>query len=119
MRMKSLSLALVAAVLAAPTAQAHYAPAEHATASLPRASTWTASGREIDRLGPKYAALQHSISAPAPATVVKVVEPAGFNWDDAAIDGGVAVAIVAAVTVFLTRRSRPTVLPERSEPAGV
>jgi hypothetical protein len=126
MRIKSLSLALAAAALVAPAAQAHHAPAGHATASPSSASTWTASGREVDRLGPKYVALRHAIVDPVPATVVKapaavvkVLKPAGFNWD-AAIGGGIAgvVAVVAVLTVSLTRRSRSAALPERSELTG-
>jgi hypothetical protein len=121
MRIKSLSLALAAAAFVAPAAQAHHAPAGHATVSRSSASTWTASSREVDRLGPKYVALQHGIAPPVATTVVKAVEPAGFNWDDAAIGGGVsavAVALIAVLTVFLTRRSRRPALPERSELAG-
>ncbi|TMK55221.1 MAG: hypothetical protein E6G60_20220 [Actinobacteria bacterium] len=119
MRIKSLTLALAAAALAAPAAQAHHAPAEHTTASPPSVSTWTASGREIDRLGPKHVALQHVIAAPAPAAVVNVLKPAGFNWG-AAIEGSIAgvVAVVAVPTVVLTRRSRSAALPERSELTG-
>jgi hypothetical protein len=119
MRIKSLSLALAAAALAAPAALAHHAPAEHTTASPPSVSTWTASGGEIDRLGPKHVALQHAIAAPAPAAVVKVLEPAGFNWG-AGIEGGIAgvVAVVAVLAVFLTRRSRSASLTGRSEPTG-
>jgi hypothetical protein len=121
MRINSLGLALAAAALVAPAAQAHHAPAELTTASRSSASTWTASGREIDRLGPKYVALQHAIAPPVPTTAAKAVGPAGFNWDDAAIGGGVtavAVALIAVLTVFLTKRSRRAALPERSELAG-
>jgi hypothetical protein len=121
MRIKSLSLALAAAALVAPAAQAHHAPAGHASVSRSSASTWTASGREVDRLGPKYVALQHAIAPPSATTAVKAVEPTGFNWDDAAIGGGVtavAVALIAVLTVFLTKRSRRAALPERSELAG-
>jgi hypothetical protein len=83
--------------------------------------TWTASGREIDRLGPKYVALQHAIAPPVAPTLVKAVEPAGVNWDAAAIGGGataVAVALIAVLTVVLTRRSRRGASVEPSELAG-
>jgi hypothetical protein len=121
MRIKSLTLALAVAAFAAPAAQAHHAPAWHAPASPSSASTWTASGREVDRLGPKYVTLQHAIAPPVATPVAKVVQPAAFNWDDAAIGGGigaVAVALIAVLTVFLTRRTRRAALPERSELAG-
>src|SRR6185295_16762480 len=53
MRIKVLSVALALAAVVAPVAHAHHAPSEEARTS-----------------------------APAPATVVKVVQRAGFNWDD-------------------------------------
>jgi hypothetical protein len=121
MRIKSLSLALAVAALVAPAAQAHHAPGGQATASPSSASTWTASGREADRLGPKYVALQHAIAPPVATPVVKVVEPIGFNWDDAAIGGGIGTVVVALITllsVLLARRSRRAAPPEQSEPAG-
>ena len=101
--------------MAAPAAQAHHAPAEHTTGSPPSVSTWTASGREIDRLGPKHVPLHHRI-APPPPTVVKVVKSAGFNGDKVAIGGGITgvVALIAVLTLFLTRRSGRAALPERA-----
>jgi hypothetical protein len=121
MRIKFLSLALAVAALIAPAAQAHHAPAGQATASRSSASTWTATGREVDRLGPKYVALQHAIAPPVATPIVKAVGPGGFNWGDAAIGGGVttvAVALIAVLTVFLVRRNRRAAPPERSELAG-
>jgi hypothetical protein len=119
MRIKSLSLALAAAALVAPAAQARHAPVEHATASPPSVSMWTASGGEIDRLGPKHIALQHPIAVPAPTAVGKVLKPAAFNRG-AAIEGGIAgvVAVTAVLTMFLTRRSRSAALPQQSESTG-
>src|SRR6266508_1720478 len=72
------------------------------------ANQWNASGREIDRLGPKYVPLHHPLS-PAPVSVVKVATPGGFDWADAAIGAGVsgiALALAAGLALLVTRRSR-------------
>jgi hypothetical protein len=113
-------VALAAAALAAPAAQARHATGEevkaNSSASSPSvASTtgyapnqWNASGREVDRLGPKYVPLHHPLS-PAPVNVVKVATPGGFDWADAAIGAGVsgiALALVAGLALLVTRRSR-------------
>jgi hypothetical protein len=114
-------VAFAAAALASPTAKANHSPGAHATLSSSSALVWTASTREIDRLGPKHVPLQHRISPP-PTTVVKVVRPAGFDWADASIGAGIAsltLALVAGLAMFVTRRSRRTIVPERSEPARV
>jgi hypothetical protein len=142
---KCLSAALAAGALAAPVAQAHHAPAEHGSASVPPASVWIASNLEIDRLGPKHVPLQHPYSAAPletsrpgptaagtaianarhdamPVSVVKVVRPGGFNWGDAGIGAGVGsvtLALAAGLALFVTRRSRGTSVPERSELAGI
>jgi hypothetical protein len=105
---------------------------------------WNASPLEIDRLGPKYVPLHHPQSAAPvdanrpgptaagtaianarhdamPVSVVKVVRPAGFHWDDAAIGAGaasLALALAAALAMLLTRRSRRTARPEERELAG-
>jgi hypothetical protein len=105
---------------------------------------WNASPLEIDRLGPKYVPLHHPQSAAPidvnrpgpteagtaianarhdamPVSVVKVVRPAGFHWADAGIGAGVAsltLALVVSLTMLVTRRSRRTIAPERSEIAG-
>lgn len=109
------------AVIAASAAHARSRAGEPPTTSTPSASLWTATGREIDRLGPKHVPLQHRIVQPT--TVVKVVKPAGFVWSDAAIGAGVAslaVALVAALAVLMTgRRERRAELPDRSDLAGV
>jgi hypothetical protein len=107
----------VAAALAAPAAQAYRAPSDRGTASSSSSATWTASSLEIDRLGPKHVPLQHPI-ARAPITVVKVVKPAGFVWADAAVGAGVAslaLAVVAALTLAITRRVRKPIGPEQSK----
>jgi hypothetical protein len=119
-RIASLAVALASAAFAAPAAQAHHAPGNNAKASPPSASVWTASSREVDRLGPKYVPLQHPLSL-APVTVVRVVRPGGFDWGDAAIGAGVsgiALALVAGLALLVTRRSRRAGVPERSELAG-
>jgi hypothetical protein len=108
------------AAVAAPTAHAHTGAGEPPTTSTPSTSLWTATGREIDRLGPKHVPLQHRIVQPA--TVVRVVKPAGFVWSDAAIGAGaagLAVALVAALAVLLTGRGRRPELPDRSDLAGI
>jgi len=113
-------VALAAAAFAAPAAQARHATGEdvEATSSSPSTSVastkgyaanqWNASGREIDRLGPKYVPLHHPLS-PAPVSVVKVATPGGFDWADAAIGAGVsgiALALAAGLALLVTRRSR-------------
>jgi hypothetical protein len=125
-------VALAAAAFAAPAAQARHATGEEvkATSSAPSpsvasttgyaANQWNASGREIDRLGPKYVPLHHPLS-PAPVNVVKVVTPGGFDWADAAIGAGVsgfALALAAGLALLVTRRSRRANVPELSELAG-
>jgi hypothetical protein len=131
-RLRWILVALAAAAFAAPAAQARHAPGEDATTSssphsLSAASAkgyapnqWNASGREVDRLGPKYVPLHHPLS-PAPVNVVKVATPGGFDWADAAIGAGVsgiALALVAGLALLFTRRSRRAGVPERSELAG-
>jgi hypothetical protein len=113
-------VALAAIAFAAPVAHASHAPSEHGKASPPLASAWTASDLEIDRLGPKQVPLQHPVTRP-PATVVKVIGPAGFDWADAGIGAGVAsltLALVAGAAMLVTQRSRRTIVPERGELAG-
>jgi hypothetical protein len=125
-------VALAAAAFAAPAAQARHATGEdvEATSSSPSTSVasttgyaanqWNASGREIDRLGPKYVPLHHPLS-PAPVSVVKVATPGGFDWADAAIGAavsGIALALVAGLALLVTRRSRRAGVPERSELAS-
>lgn len=74
----------------------------HAMATDGSTSTWVASGREIDRLGPKEIALQHAIVArPAAPDAVRVVEPGGFDWGDALIGAGVAAGATAALAAAL------------------
>jgi hypothetical protein len=56
-----------------------------------------------------------------PVRVVRVVGPAGFDWADAGIGAGVAsltLALVAALAMLVSRRSRRTIVRERSELAG-
>jgi len=138
---KCLSATLAAGALAAPVAQAHHARVEHGSASVPPASMWLASSLEIDRLGPKHVPLHHPYSAAPvdanrpgptaaetaianarhdamPVSVVKVVRPTGFDWGDAGIGAGGAsltLALVAMLALLVTRRSRRTLVPERSE----
>jgi hypothetical protein len=99
-----------AAAVTAPGAQAQHAPPPSANASV-QSAVWTASDREVDRLGPKYVPLQHPISL-QPATVVKVVRPAGFDWTDAGIGAGVTglalAALSAALGLLVSRRSDTT-----------
>jgi hypothetical protein len=102
---------------------------------------WLASSLEIDRLGPKHVPLHHPYSAAPvdanrpgptaaetaianarhdamPVSVVKVVRPTGFDWGDAGIGAGGAsltLALVAMLALLVTRRSRRTLVPERSE----
>ena len=107
------------AAIGAPAAQPHTQAGDPPTTSTPSTSLWTATGREIDRLGPKRVPLQHRVVQPT--TVVKVVKPAGFVWSDAAIGAGVAclaVALVAALAVLMTGRGRRAELPDRSDLAG-
>jgi hypothetical protein len=130
-RYSCLAMALTAAAIAAPVAQARHAPGEDPATTSPRHflpgapakdsahTRWNASPLEIDRLGPKHVALQHPLSPPT--TVVKVVSPVGFDWADAGIGAGVAsltLALVAMLAMLVTRRSRRTIAPERSELAG-
>ena len=105
---------------------------------------WNASPLEIDRLGPKYVSLHHPMfAAPVepdrpgltaagtaianarhdamPVSAIKLVGPEGFDWGDAGIGAGVAsltLALVAGLVMVVTRRSRITIAPERSELAG-
>jgi hypothetical protein len=93
---------LVVAVLAPSVGYARHGPLGHATATGGSTSTWVASGREIDRLGPKQLPLQHAIVAqPTAPDVVRVVEPGGFDWGDALIGAGVAAGATAAVAAAL------------------
>jgi len=74
-RVKCLGVALAAAALAAPAAQARHAPGEDPATTNPRHSLpgspakghaptrWNASPLEIDRLGPKYVSLHHPMFA--------------------------------------------------------
>jgi hypothetical protein len=95
---------LVAAAFGAPVAQAFHAPADRSgTTSQPQ---WKASPLEVDRLGPKFIPLQHSLP-PAPVTVVKIVGRGGFDWGDGAIGAGVsglALATIAGLALLATRR---------------
>ena len=114
---KCLSASLAAGAFAAPVAQAHHAPSEHGSASVPRASIWLASSLEIDQLGPKYVPLHHPYSpAPVeasrpgptaagtaianarhdamPVSVVKLVGPRGFDWGDAGIGAALALGLL-------------------------
>ena len=105
---------------------------------------WNASPLEIDRLGPKYVSLYHPMfAAPVgadrpgptaagtaiasarhdamPVSVVKMIRLSGFDFGDAGIGAGVAsltLALVAMLVMLVTRRSRRTIAPERSELAG-
>jgi hypothetical protein len=105
---------------------------------------WNASPLEIDRLGPKYVPLHLPQSAAPveasrpgptaagtaianarhdamPVSVVKLVGPRGFDWGDAGIGAGGAsltLALVAALSLLLSRRGRRTIAPEQSELAG-
>lgn len=105
---------------------------------------WNASPLEIDRLGAKYVSLYHPMfAAPVeadwpgptaagtaianarhdamPVSAVKVVSPSAFDWSDAGIGAGVAsltLALVAMLVMLVTRRSRRTIAPKRSELAG-
>ncbi len=90
----------VAATLAVPTAQARHAPGEDAKAIITPTSV---------------------PQSPAPASVVKVVGPGGFDWSDAGIGAGAAggaLALAATLALLATRRSRANALPEQSELAG-
>jgi hypothetical protein len=105
-----LLVVMSAAAVTAPVAQAKHAPATGANALVQSAAVWTASDREVDRLGPKYVPLQHPFSL-QPATVVKVVRPGGFDWTDAGIGAGVtglALALSAALGLLVSRRSETT-----------
>jgi hypothetical protein len=141
---KCLSAALAAGAFAAPGAQAHHAPGEDRSAPHLPASVWLASSLEIDRLGPKHVPLQHPYSAARveasgpgptaagtaivnarhdamPVSVAGVVRRSDFDWGDAGVGAGVAsvtLALVAALAIAVTRRSRRTTGPERSELAG-
>jgi hypothetical protein len=125
------------------TSPRHSSPAASAKGSAP--TGWNASPLEIDRLGPKHVPLHHPYSAERveastpgstaagtaianarhdaiPVSAVKVSSPSGFDWADAGIGAGVAsltLALVAALAMLVTRRSRRTTAPpERSELAG-
>jgi hypothetical protein len=110
------TVAIVAAVFAAPSAQAFHAPADHRPAKS--GPHWSASPLEIDRLGPKYVRLEHRL-APAPVYVVKIVSRGGFDWGDGAIGAAVsalALASVAGLALLVTRSSRRPQLEGRGEP---
>jgi hypothetical protein len=90
----------VAATLAVPTAQARHAPGEDAKAFITPSAVPQST---------------------APASVVKVVGPAGFDWSDAGIGAGAAggaLTLAAALALLATRRSRTNALPEQRELAG-
>jgi hypothetical protein len=84
MRVKLLSLALAVAAIAAPAANAHHAPGEDVRASAPK----------------------HAAASPAPPTIVKIVRPGGFNWDDAAVGGAVGAATAALLIVLMVRMKK-------------
>jgi hypothetical protein len=120
----------------------HSLPGSPAKGHAP--TRWNASPLEVDRLGPKYVSLHHPMfAAPVeasrpgptaagtaianarhdalPVSVVKLVRPAGFDWGDAGIGAGaasLALALVAMLVMLVTRRSRRTIAPKRSELAG-
>jgi hypothetical protein len=77
MRIKVLTVALAVAAMAAPAAQAHHGPGESGS--------------------------RQAIGSPAPTTIVKVVKPGGFDWDDAGLGGGVGAAAVALLAVLMVR----------------
>jgi len=98
--------AAVAATVAVPAAEADRTHGGPTGAPAPSPAVWTARGYEVDRLGPKHVALQHPVSPP-PATVVKVVRPAGFDWGDASVGAGVAAFVLgsaAGLALLATRR---------------
>jgi uncharacterized protein with LGFP repeats len=98
--------AAVTAMVAVPAAEAGRTHGGPTAAPAPSPSVWTARGYEIDRLGPKHVALQHPVSPP-PATVVKVVRPAGFHWGDAGVGAAVAAFVLggaAGLALVATRR---------------
>jgi hypothetical protein len=102
-----------AAAVTAPVAQARHAPAASSGAFVQSSTVWTASDREVDQLGPKHVPLQHP-TQPQPAPVVTVVRPAGFDWADASIGAGVTgltLALVAALGLVVTRRSKRAAAP--------
>lgn len=120
-----MTVALATGAIAVPAAQGQHAPgASDGTAgraSLANekhdpvpTSVWRASSREVDRLGPKYVPLQHPINE---TPVVRIVRPAGFDWADASVGAGVAglaLSLVAVLTMIVARRSRQT-----NEPVSV
>ena len=96
------AVAALAAALAPSVGYARHGPMGHATAAGGSTSTWVASGREIDRLGPKQVPLEHAIVAqPAAPAVVRIVEPGGFDWGDALIGAGVAALATAGLAAAL------------------
>jgi hypothetical protein len=130
--LRCVMVAFAAAAFAAPVAAAGHAPGEDPAATPPRhalngaalqnsaATGWNASPLEVDRLGPKGVPLHHSLSI-TPVNVVKIVRPAGFDWADAAVGAavsGLALALVAGLTMLVARRSRRPGLRERNELAG-
>ena len=85
MRIKLLSLAFAAAAIAVPAAKAHHAPGEDVRASASRPA----------------------VASPGQATIVEVVKPGGFDWDDAAVGAGVSVFVLggaAGLALLATRR---------------
>ena len=84
MRIKLLSLALAVAAISAPAAKAHHAPGEDVGASASRPA----------------------VVSPGPATIVKVVKPGGFDWDDAAVGGAVGAAAAAFLALLIVRHNR-------------
>lgn len=130
--LRCVMVALAAAAFAAQAAAAGHARGEDPTATAPRhapngadlqssaVNGWSASPLEVDRLGPKHVPLHHSLPVTS-VNVVKIVRPGGFDWADAAVGAavsGLAVTLVAALAMLVTRRSRKPRLPEPGELAS-
>lgn len=89
MRIKLLSLALAVAAIAVPAAKAHHAPGEDVRAS----------------------ASKPAVASSGPATIVKLLKPGGFDWDDAAVGAGAAVFVLGGAAGLALRATRRRLRP--------
>jgi hypothetical protein len=88
---------------------------------VPRGLTLRAAGPADERRMAAWTAIENARHDALPANVTNVVGTRDFDWRAAGVGAGVSgllLALVAAVALLLTRRSRRKSVPERSELAG-